>query len=273
MKRFPAFAALQHEMGNYARSLHSRSRAIVAFLYLRMSALALAWLALSLLLGLAKIATALSPVHGWADLAELALPYMLIAIAPVAGYLVATGSFPRWKPAEQPSVRLARYGKWTPLEPAQARANPAYGPTGFMASLLIGMLLNIVVRTFEFMVAVPAMNSHAPGWGQAIFHVMAADVIVMNFFYMVCFVMALRSVPLFPRMLLYAWTIDITMQLIVARHVANHADLPPLVATGLLDLLQGNVTKVLISAFVWLPYLMLSERVNVTYRCRSGARG
>lgn len=273
MEKFPVFAALQHGMGQYARSLHARSRAIVAFLFRRMSALALAWLAVSLLLGMAKIATAISPVRDGADLAQLALPYILIALAPVAGYLVATGSFPRWKPAVQPSIRLARYGRWTPLNPAQARANPAYGPTGFMASLLIGMLLNIVVRTFEFMTAVPAMNGHAPAWGQAIFHVMAADVIVMNFFYMVCFVMALRSVPLFPRMLLYAWTIDIMMQLVIAQHVTEYGDLPPMVATGLLNLLQGNVTKVLISAFVWLPYLILSERVNVTYRCRSGARG
>ena len=34
------------------------------------------------------------------------------------------------------------------------------------------------------------------------------------------------------------------------------------------SLLSGNVTKVLISAAIWLPYLILSERVNLTYRLR-----
>lgn len=264
---------MQHLTARYARSLHARSRSVVAFLYQRMSALALAWLCISLLLGMAKVATAISPVRSWADLAQLALPYLLISLAPIAGYLVANGAFSRQKLLAQPSIRLARIGRWTALDRAQARANPAFGPTGFMASLLVGMLLNVVIRTFEFMTAVPAMNGHAPLWGQAIFHVMAADVIMMNFFYMVCFVMALRSVPLFPRMLLYAWMVDITMQLVIARHVAAHGDLPGTVAAGLLDLLQGNVTKVVISACVWLPYLVLSERVNVTYRCRSGAVG
>jgi hypothetical protein len=33
-------------------------------------------------------------------------------------------------------------------------------------------------------------------------------------------------------------------------------------------LLEGNVKKVLISAGLWLPYLLLSRRVNVTFRHR-----
>jgi hypothetical protein len=33
-------------------------------------------------------------------------------------------------------------------------------------------------------------------------------------------------------------------------------------------LVHGNIAKVLISAFVWLPYLILSDRVNITYRQR-----
>jgi len=43
---------------------------------------------------------------------------------------------------------------------------------------------------------------------------------------------------------------------------------PAAVAAALQHLLHGNVTKVLISATFWLPYLLLSERVNVTYRSR-----
>ena len=100
------------------------------------------------------------------------------------------------------------------------------------------------------------------------FHLMAADVIVMSFFYMVCFVMALRSVPLFPRMLLFVWALDIAAQLIIAINIGAMADLPHFVAAPLQDLLHGNIQKVFISAFVWLPYLILSDRVNVTYRLR-----
>jgi hypothetical protein len=40
------------------------------------------------------------------------------------------------------------------------------------------------------------------------------------------------------------------------------------VAAALTALLTGNVKKVLISIAVWLPYLLLSARVNVTYRHR-----
>ena len=129
-----------------------------------------------------------------------------------------------------------------------------------------------MVRTFEFFTAIPAMSSHAPAWGQAMFAFMALDVVVTSFFYMVAFVMALRTIPLFPRMLLYAWLIDIMMQIVIARQVAAVGGVPDGVVAPLLALLEGNMTKVAISAVVWLPYLLLSERVNVTYRHRTDAR-
>lgn len=140
-----------------------------------------------------------------------------------------------------------------------------------MASLLIGLLLNVVLRTGEFMLAVPALNGHAPAWGQQLFLTMAADVVVTGFFYVVCFVLALRNVPYFPRFMLFAWGLDIVAQLGIAKHIGTLADLPPMVAAPLQDLLYGNIQKVLISAVVWLPYLILSERVNVTYRLRTAA--
>jgi hypothetical protein len=34
------------------------------------------------------------------------------------------------------------------------------------------------------------------------------------------------------------------------------------------SMLEGNVKKVLIIAALWLPYLLLSKRVNVTFRHR-----
>jgi hypothetical protein len=38
--------------------------------------------------------------------------------------------------------------------------------------------------------------------------------------------------------------------------------------SALHSMLEGNVKKVLISMALWLPYLLLSTRVNVTYRHR-----
>lgn len=94
---------------------------------------------------------------------------------------------------------------------------------------------------------------------------------VTGFFYMVVFVMALRTMPLFPRMLLFAWAVDVTMQLLIAQRLAQIGGVPADLAEPLLVLLDGNIKKVLISAAIWLPYLILSERVNVTYRHRTGA--
>jgi hypothetical protein len=46
------------------------------------------------------------------------------------------------------------------------------------------------------------------------------------------------------------------------------ADLPHSVGAALGGLLDGNVKKVLISVALWAPYLLLSRRVNLTYRRR-----
>jgi hypothetical protein len=85
--------------------------------------------------------------------------------------------------------------------------------------------------------------------------------------YMIAFAAALRKVPLFPRLLLAIWLGDLAMQVGTAQMVAS-THLPPAVADALHNLLIGNVKKVLISMALWLPYLLLSTRVNVTYRHR-----
>jgi hypothetical protein len=260
--------ALRSQFASFSRFLYERSRSLVAFLDLRMEALIVGWIGAVFVLGVGKLATAPLPPQGLAHALITMLPYLLIALAPVAGYRIAAGSFPRGLLSAQPMVRLCRYGSWRAVDPVAARQSPAFGPTGFMASLLAGILLNVPFRSFEFVLAVPAIAPGAPAWAAELMIAMTLDVVVMNFLYMVCFVMALRSVPLFPRMLLFAWVADICLQLAVARHVAAAADLPPGVASGLLTLLDANLQKVLISMFVWLPYLILSDRVNLTFRGR-----
>ena len=259
---------LREGMTAYARRLQARSAAVPRTLNRKIGAIATAWLIVFGLASVLRLTFPASPFDSAADFLGTALPYLLIAVAPIAGYRIAAGSFPDGVITAQPDIRLSVYGKWRRLSVLDARANPAFGPTGFMASLLIGLLLNVVLRSFEFLTAMPAVSGGAPQWSQTLFHLMAADVVVMSFFYMVCYVMALRSVPLFPRMLLFVWALDIAAQLFIATRIAHTADLPLIVSQPLRDLLYGNIQKVFISVFVWLPYLILSDRVNCTYRQR-----
>jgi hypothetical protein len=97
---------------------------------------------------------------------------------------------------------------------------------------------------------------------------MTFDVVLFGSLYMIAFVAALRKVPLFPRLLAAIWLGDLTMQLVTAELVTRAGDVPPQVASALSGVLEGNVKKVLISIGLWLPYLLLSKRVNVTYRHR-----
>ena len=97
---------------------------------------------------------------------------------------------------------------------------------------------------------------------------MTLDVVLLTSLYAIAFVAALRRVPLFPRLLAAIWLLDLAMQFVTARMMATMSDLPPDVGVALQPLLEGNVKKVLISIALWLPYLLLSKRVNITFRHR-----
>lgn len=255
----------------YAAAIERRSRAIAMGIRPFLEAALPWWIFAWLMLAAVKMASAATPIMSFTEFAGIFLPYALIGLAPIMGLRLAEAAFPQGEIKWQPSFRFAMIGRWRKLDCNSARKHPLFGPAGLMASLLIGMLLNVVFRSTEFMLAIPAMSQMAPGWGRALFLAMAFDVIAMNFLYVVCFVMALRTVPFFPRMLAIVWAIDIGMQFAIAQAVGMQPNLPHQVAMSLAELLQGNVTKVLVSMFVWLPYLMLSDRVNVTYRSRLAA--
>ena len=250
-----------------AAALLVRSRSLITFLDLRIELLLACWLCVVVILGLAKVLCAPIPPQSVPAFMAGMLPYLLLAGSPIAGYRVAAGSFPRGLLSAQPIIRLCRYGNWRRLDPLAARRSASYGPTGFMASLIIGLLLNVPFRSLEFMLAMPAILPDAPAWASSLMILLTLDVVITNFFYMVCFVLALRSVPLFPRMMLFAWGVDLTMQLIIADQIVG-SSAPREVAFALQSLVWGNIQKVLISAFVWLPYLIVSTRVNVTFRQR-----
>ena len=255
-------------IGTIRTKLNARSVALVRHLNVGMPTIMLLWvLAASFVAGL-RAAAPVTPVAPGFDQFFQALPYLLVVAAPVGTLLLAFEWFPANRLYAQPEIRLARYGKWRAVDCLSSRKMPMFGATGIMASLLLGILINIPVRAIEFMIAMPALGGEAPLWFQTLFATMLADVVIMTSLYAIAFVMALRHVPWFPRFLLLVWGLDVLSQLGIAQIVVSTKDLPTDVASQLRHLLEGNLEKVLISVALWLPYLLMSERVNLTYRQR-----
>ena len=254
---------------SYRQRLIARSEAIPRALGQLTVALTIGWAGIFVALASFRILASPRFANDPGDWLGLLAPYAAIALAPLAGFLLGQACYPQDARLSPPGVRLSTWGRWRQLAIKEVQAHPLFGPAGFMASLLIGLLLNVVLRSVEFLIAMPALSAQAPSWGRELFLLMAGDVGVMAFFYMVAFAFALHSVTLFPRMLAFCWMLDILIQLLIARYIGALPELPADVALALGDLLWGNVAKVLISAFVWLPYLLLSERVNITYRHRT----
>lgn len=249
-----------------SKRMTARSAALSVTIDRRLDQILKYWLLLAGLLSAARIAFSPHPAGG-AGFSTF-LSYMLLVVAPFVSTLLALHWLGDGSSHPQPTTRLARFGRWKTVERAEAQRHPLYGASGIMVSLLVGMMLNVPVRAVEYMTAMPPLPEAAPRWLSALHFAMTFDVVLFSSLYMIAFVAALRRVPLFPRLLVAIWLADLAMQLATARLVTSAGDLPPAVATALHALLEGNVKKVLISVALWLPYLLLSTRVNVTYRSR-----
>lgn len=247
------------------QKMHARSAAILVTLESRLHRILIGWL---LIAGLASaLRLAVPPIGGPID-AQGLLPYVLLLIAPFASTLLALRWFADGDRHPQPSTRLAVIGRWKCVRMATARAHPLFGTSGIMVSLLVGMMLNVPFRALEYWAAMPVISAEVPLWLSTLHAAMSFDVVLFSSLYMIAFVAALRRVPLFPRLLAAIWVCDIATQLFIAELVAGTDGLPPTVANALHGMLEGNIKKVLISVALWLPYLLLSRRVNVTYRHR-----
>lgn len=251
-------------MTRLSARLHARSARLVDQIETRQRSILLLWVAVAAIgSGLRLGVTPAGDLAGTSAM----LPYLLVTLAPAMAFLFALEWFPPGAQMPQPALRLARYGQWRKAS-AEERASGLYGPTGIMASLILGMLLNIPLRAAEFLTAIPPLQIAQPGWLHALYAMSLADVTLVSSLYAVAAVMALRCVPLFPRFLLLVWAMDLGMQLATAEVIAHVGGLPGSVADPLGTLLAGNIKKVLISAALWTPYLLLSARVNLTYRNR-----
>jgi hypothetical protein len=249
-------------------SMKARSAALLLTIETRLDRILIWWLILAGSTAALRIVAASHavPISAFSTFAS----YILLVVAPFVSTLLAL----RWfsdADQQQPSTRLARFGRWTSLSRHEAERHPLYGANGIMVSLLVGMMLNVPVRALEYLTAMPPMPAVSPHWLNELHFALTLDAVAFSSLYMIAFVAALRGVPLFPRLLVAIWLGDLGMQLVTAQLAVN-AHLPAGVAGALHTMLSGNVKKVLISMALWLPYLMLSTRVNVTYRHRVPTR-
>ena len=250
------------------RALSARSLALVCKLEVGLPRLMLFWVMLAGFACGLRIAFAATPIITPVDEIANALPYFLVIAAPIVTILLGLSAFPARQLHAQPTTRLARFGRWRRVDAVAAQSMPLYGASGFMASLLVGILINVPVRTLEFLTSIPALGGMAPDWFRTLYVTMLVDLVLLSCLYAFSFVLALRHVPIFPRFLAGVWAIDVMMQICIARVMGNVDHLPGQVGTALAGMLEGNLKKVLISIALWLPYLLLSRRVNLTYRWR-----
>lgn len=265
---FPYRKHLLRIVAQQRRRLMRQSRRFVDLLEANLFGVTVGWLAIVGILTTMRLADPAAPINALGDAWAMMTGYAIIAVAPVLGYLVGVGAARALGRELRVRHRIAILGNWRAVDRETARLRPEFGPYGFLASLVFGLLLNVAIRTFEFYTAVPAMSANAPLWAQTMFGVMAVDLVVTSFFYMTSLALALRLNPLFPRMLFLAWAVDLYMQIFLARRLAMAGGVPDMLNEPIRDLLDGNITKVLIGTVIWLPYLLLSRRVNVTYRLR-----
>jgi hypothetical protein len=244
----------------------ARSAALLISLDSRLDRILKYWLLLAGFASAARIA--LNPHAAGGAAFSTFTSYMLLVVAPFGSTLLALRWFSDGHLQAQPTTRLACVGHWSDVSLADAERHPLYGTSGIMVSLLVGMMLNVPVRAAEYLAAMPPLPEAAPRWLSALHFSMTFDAVLFGSLYMIAFVAALRRVPLFPRLLVAIWLGDLTMQLVTAKLVVAAGPLPSAISSALQHLLEGNVKKVLISMALWLPYLLLSTRVNVTYRHR-----
>lgn len=252
-------------MNAVKRNMLARSVALHTSLERRLPRIMQGWLLIAGLACAVRIVT--SPANGPVGLQSL-LPFLLLILAPFASMVFALHWFADAGNMAQPTTRLAIVGRWRSVGPEEARRHPLFGATGIMVSLLIGILFNVPMRAAEYLAVMPALSGSVPSWLSTLHMLMTIDVVMLSSLYTIAFVAALRRVPLFPRLLVTVWLIDILMQVVIAGSMSAGGGLPATVAGQLHSLLDGNVTKALISMGLWLPYLLLSRRVNVTYRSR-----
>ena len=245
---------------------HARSIAMLRSIEGGLPRIMVGWLALGCIACALRIA--ISPWRGAGPGLATLLPYVLVIGAPLVSLALALRWFSGADRLGQPALRLARFGAWRQVSSGEARGHKFYGTSGLMLPLLVGMLVNVPLRTAEYLAAMPALSGPVPDWLRTLNLMMTLDVVLLSSLYVVAFAAGLRRLPAFPRLLAMVWAIDLSVQSLIAWAASLEPGLPAAVSVALDGLLRANMMKALASIAIWLPYLLLSKRVNVTFRHR-----
>ncbi|MGH6658962.1 MAG: DUF2569 domain-containing protein, partial [Sphingomicrobium sp.] len=114
---------------------------------------------------------------------ESVASYFLLVAAPVASTLLALHWFRDGHDQAQPVTRLARAGRWTPIDRNDAESHRLYGASGIMVSLLVGMMINVPVRAAEYLAVIPPIPVAAPNWLSALHFAMTFDAVIFSSLY------------------------------------------------------------------------------------------
>ena len=238
-----------------SQRLSAKSATLLVSLDTRLDRIMQTWLLVAGLACAARIA--FSPMNGPIGLDSL-LPYILLILAPFASIVLALRWFADGDRQAQPEIR----GPSGTLEDGDAMRGAASFALWRGRDHGFAACWNAHQRAFsalEYLGAMPAITGVVPPWLDILHTMMTLDVVLMSSLYAIAFVAALRHAPMFPRLVVAIWGLDLTMQLVTAELVAGTPGLPVSVAEALHNLLDGNVKKVLISIGLWLPYLLLSS--------------
>lgn len=238
----PEFFSLPKSLAlsSLSERLRLRSEAVLGWLERRAGGLVLLWLVLAGAGAAVRLSARLDDATAW-------LPYLLFVLGPAAALAAGLTAY-AGREAPRPVAR-----------------HPLYGAGGLMLSLLLALAAAMLLRGASYLAAVPAVGSGGSAWLSALHGWLTLDAILTCSFYAVAFAAGLRRSLHFPALLAGAWSVDLALQLIMASAMRGIA-MPAEVAAAFHQLLQGNLTRVMVSLAIWFPYLLLSERVAVTYR-------
>lgn len=223
------------------------------------------WVLLLGAIAVLKAANPINPPHNAAESTALLLPFLIVAAAPVLGYRLGTWLFAS---REQPALRLAIYGNWRDATPEELGKGKKGWRSFAWFSLVSGILLNVPFRAFEYLASIPAVTSNDPLWAHTLQRAFTMDCAVACFAYAMCFAAAVQRSPLFARALVMAWMIDIALQAMIAVQVGQAPGIPTYLLEPMSALLAMNLKKVAISISIWLPYLLISDNLNLLLRKR-----
>ncbi|MGV3512811.1 MAG: hypothetical protein ACO1OX_12505 [Novosphingobium sp.] len=238
---------------------------ITAWARQREAGIIAAWVLLVSGVALLKAVNPVNPPRDAAEGIALLLPFLVVAAAPVLGYRFGMALFAS---RQQPALRLAIYGTWREATPAELGKGKKGWRSFAWFSLVSGILLNVPFRAFEYLTSIPAVTSNDPMWAHILQRAFTIDCALACFAYAMCFAAAVQRSPLFARALVAAWLIDIALQAMIAVQVGSAPGIPAFLLEPMNALLAMNLKKVAISMSIWLPYLLISDNLNLLLRRR-----